>query len=133
MATQKPIYVGVFLDPASKEKLLALVPPKHAKVFAEHLTLAFGKAMAPQYELGKQISVSCCGVAVDDKGQAVLVAQKGLEDLLAPGQLPHVTVSCAEGVPPKYSGELLAKGGAEVFASPLTLTGVLDYYPRTLP
>lgn len=131
---EKPTYVGVFLDRASRELLLARFPPAHPKVFADHLTLAFGKAMAfieKDATIGKVISLKVIGSAKDEKGQAAACSFEGIEQLISPHQTPHITVSCAEGVPPKYSNELLNRDGIE-HAEPFTVTGVIDFFPRTL-
>lgn len=130
-----PIYLGVFLDAASREKLLACVEPKHPKVFAEHLTLRFGigEDMIPKDHLiGDKLTIECYGWAHDEKGQAVLCTNRGLEFLLAPEQIPHITISCSDDTTPKYSSELLAnKESVKPFAVIVRLTGILDYFPRT--
>jgi hypothetical protein len=127
---KKPIYVGVFLDEQSKQALLNVLPPKHPNVFVDHLTLAFGKAMSDSYELGKVIELEILAACDDEKGQAVTCSTSGISELLAPGQNPHITVSCAEGVAPKYSSELLQKS-ATPLKNKLVVRGILDYFPRT--
>jgi hypothetical protein len=125
----KPIYVGVFLDPASRKLLLDRVPPKHPTVYADHLTLAFGKNMADkEYPVGQKMELKVWGLAEDSKGQAVLCTFLDPLKLLDPKQAPHITISCADGVPPKYSNELVSRGK---FIPEVLLQGTLDFYPRT--
>lgn len=123
----KTVYIGIFLTPESKRRLLARFPAIHPTVYAEHLTLAFGKAMAPEYPIGEIRRFSVVGYAEDPKGQTVVIDFRGIEDLLAPGQLPHVTISTAAGVPPKYSKELLPSA---VPVEPLVLEGTIEPFPR---
>lgn len=132
---EKTVYVGLFLDAASRQRLLEKFPAAHEHVFAEHLTLAFGKDMAKEYPFGETRTFFVSGYAEDAQGQAAAVDPAGLEDLLAPGQVPHVTISTGidvngKTVPPKYSKELLA-AGATALVYPIALTGVVDSFPRT--
>jgi hypothetical protein len=131
----KRIFLALFLDEASKKLLLEVFQPKHPKVFAEHLTLAFGgavKGLPDEFRIGHSVvPFDVCGWAENEKGQTAICSKKGLESLLAPDQPPHITISCAEGVPPKYSKELLTKAENKPLVTTLTLKGVLDYFPRT--
>lgn len=58
------------------------------------------------------------GQAYDQKGFAVLV-----ENAKSKNKFPRITISCAEGVAPVYSNELLEKaskeGSLEMFKEPL--------------
>lgn len=133
----KPTYVGVFLDLSSRNLLLERVRPIHPKVFADHLTLAFGKEVQGPYSLGLKVEMEVHAVAADEKGQAVVVARKSVEQLgMVRHQHPHITISCAEKAAPVYSNLLLAEcfSKPELLTKlepPLVLTGVLDYFPRT--
>jgi hypothetical protein len=134
----KPTYVGVFVDGASRDNLLALVPPAHPNVFADHLTLAFGKAMRDHYPLGKRVELEVMLEARDLKGQAVLVGRRSVSEFIDADQMPHITISCAEGVKPVYSNTLILNTGHYAFigdrwmGGEMILHGVIDYFPRTL-
>lgn len=129
----KAAYVGVFLDRPSREFLLGRIPGRHRTTHADHVTLAFGKAMeGREYPVGKRVTFRIWGVAWDLKGQAVLCMEDDLREFLAEGQIPHITLSCAEGVQPKYSNELL-KGPIDALRQDFTVGGTLDFYPRTVP
>lgn len=129
----KPAYVGVFLDRSSRKLLLDRIPGRHSTVHANHVTLAFGKAMKDSgYPIGKRVTFRVWGVSWDLKGQAVVCVSEDLEEFLAEGQNPHITISCAEGVQPKYSNTLL-KGHIEHLDHYIVLGGTLDFSPRTVP
>lgn len=125
----KPIYTAIFLTEEAKETLKKLYPPKHPKVYADHVTLVFKPTpeqiafLAPFMD---QVAVfQVTGVISDEKGQAAKVTIPG--NLQVPGQhLHHITISCAEGVSPVYSNELLLRGW-EVHPS-VDLSGVVRHY-----
>lgn len=129
----KPAYVGVFLDRSSRKLLLGRVPVRHSTLHADHVTLAFGKALeGKSYPVGKRVVFRIWATAWDLKGQAVLCKRLDLEEFLSGSQWPHITVSCAEGVPPKYSNELMGYP-IEALEHEFYIGGTLDYFPRTVP
>ena len=130
---KKPLYVAFFLDPMFKEYLLKNIPPKHNKVFADHLTVAFGKTMDRNYPIGLRTFITGWMTFEDDKGQAIFCTTEH-DYLFASGQIPHITISCAGETPPSYSTELMTKelGTRPKFSPRLWLGGQLDYFPRTL-
>jgi hypothetical protein len=98
------MFVSAVLTPKSHNMLLARVPPVHPNVYAHHVTMAFNPDEATlayyrQFE-GRRIRVPVTAVVVDDKAQAVLVGVESENDH------PHITVSVAEGVKPRYSNDL---------------------------
>lgn len=109
------IYTGVFLTEWDRNRLLNHFRPKHPVVYADHATLCF-KPSIEQVEIVKkenfpELFMEVVGYAEDDKAQAVSVAfiwaklpDKGIE---IKNEILHVTISCAEGVSPAYSNELL--------------------------
>lgn len=126
----KIVYIGFFIDEESRKKLLEVFPPKHGTVHADHVTLKFKPSDTDieRFELFRKKS----GLLVvtkefsDDKGQCVEVV--GMPEL-DHAQTHHITISCADGVKPVYSNELLKSGtGKGVF--PLVLSGEYDSYPR---
>jgi len=106
------MFVSAVLTPESRSRLLAMVPPYHPNVYAHHVTLAHN----PEPEVleryrsleGQRIRVPVTAVCTDDKGQAVLVGAD------SENEYPHITISCAEGVAPVYSNELLAAQHADL-------------------
>jgi hypothetical protein len=123
-----PEYTGVFLDEASKKRLVEWWQ-KHTDtkllgtVHADHMTLKY-KPTSEEVEktpMGKRVMLKVIGWAADEKGQAVLVQSKGAPSA---NMHPHVTMSTASGVGAVYSNELLAKGSNRV--SGPTLVGVVD-------
>lgn len=123
----KVVYLGIFLTPESRERLLALAPPAFARVYADHLTLAFRPtaeevAAAP---LGQTVTLELVGHV---QGQGVHVA---VVDYPLKQQVAHITIATAEGVPPKQSNALLAeRPSLEAFTPFLRLEGVVDTFPR---
>lgn len=89
------------IDP---QKLIKEFKPIHSKVFAHHSTIAFKPETLDGIELGKTQKLKIIGRAFDDKGDALLV-----ENLKSKNKFPHITLSCAEGIDPVYSNELLEK------------------------
>jgi hypothetical protein len=127
----KPVYAAVFLTQDSKKLLLEKVPARHPTVFAEHMTLAFGRHMRDEYPIGKKIQLYAYAHFADERGQCVSVWSHQTRGLLWENQIPHVTISCAEGVKPFYSMEILkdpTKLPVEDIA--LILEGTVDYFPR---
>lgn len=100
--TPPPPYTALMLDSTSRALLLSLVPPRHGRVFADHITLAHNPAAPVAGEFKAVARV--WGMTSDVMGQAVEVeVDQNAATLLAPGQRPHVTLSCADGVKPEYS------------------------------
>lgn len=95
-----PIYTALFVEnPAA---LLEKFPPKHAKTFAHHSTIAFKPGSLEGITMGEKSQIKIIGRAFDEKGDALLV-----ENPKSKNAHPHITLSCAEGVPPFYSEKLL--------------------------
>jgi hypothetical protein len=128
---KEPPYLGLFLTPESQRKLLKQFPPKHGEVHADHVTLQFKPtkeqmtALKRRRRLGDRVDVEVVGYAEDGQAQAVVV--KLPEDLKLDGRTPHVTLSTAKGVEPRYSNELLGRGYKPM--PPVTVRGVLDGPP----
>lgn len=126
----KTIYWAVKLTPESKKELLNRIPPQHATVFGEHMTLVFNPTEEQnaqlEKELGRKIKLKIATVISDDKGQAVGV----LSDLRrTDGESEHITISCAQGTKPVYSNELMKKSrGTFCCISPFDLEGVVSKF-----
>jgi hypothetical protein len=96
------IYTAEFVKDV--EGLLKRFPPRHPNIFAHHSTIAFRPNDLEGIETGKESSLKIIGRVFDDKGDALLV-----ENPKSTNKHPHITISCAEGIVPTYSGELLEK------------------------
>ena len=104
----KVLYIAIILSEDSHSLLLSKCPPKHAKIFAHHVTLVFKPSDEQIQQLspyiGKECEIEVIGGCSDEKGQAVLV--KIPKELHIDSQRHHITISC-NGVPPSYSNELI--------------------------
>lgn len=121
-----PVYLGVFLTKAARERLLGVFPAQHEKVHADHVTVSFRPSHEEVeiYPIGERVELEVVGVASDEKCQAILVS-----GVTSKNKHPHITISTAAGIKPVYSNELLDRGFSEV--SGLRLEGVCDTFPRT--
>jgi len=105
-------YCGIFLDEDSRARLQMAVPPMHQNLYYDHLTVAWkpSQQIIEQLSLqpGTRVDLRVLFEARDSRGQAVAVQPCGEhEDLAISNETPHITLSCAEHVPPSYSNELL--------------------------
>lgn len=116
---KKAIYVGVFLSPAEKEKLLAWAPPTHEEIYAHHTTLCFKPSsdLLKSLPIGEMVTLTITGTVDLEGCQAVTV---GCRDGLSQNPIPHITLSTSPGVPPKTSNQIVDKA---VAVNPLVLEG----------
>jgi hypothetical protein len=116
------MFISAVLTPASQSLLKRRVPPVHSNVYAHHATIAFKPeaALLDSYlaRQGECIRIPVTGIAIDDKAQAVLVGMESENDY------PHITISTAEGVDPRYSNDLFTLTGLE-HVSIFTLEGII--------
>lgn len=126
MDLSKVVYLGVFLTEDSKEKLLGLFPERLPVVHAHHLTIAYkpDRQKVLDFNFGQRVRLRVVGKAADDKCQAALVSG----DFESENAKPHVTVSTAEHVPPKYSNELLESAAVAPFEPAIEIEGVFGAY-----
>lgn len=119
-------FVSAVLTDESRARLLAVVPPVHPTLHAHHMTMAFNpdEAILSRYRPleGQTVRLTVTAVAVDNQGQAVLVGGD------SENEYPHITISCADGVPAKYSNELLAKADWQ-HINPFTLEAYVVIEP----
>lgn len=132
--TKKPVYYGIFLDDENHSILLnwwvsSISDSLLDNKFAHHMTVKFSPSDEDVTNLepliGKRVQLKVIGYASDDKGQAVLISS----DIKSNNANPHITISCAAGVKPVYSNELLAKNLVHIDGP--VLTGMFDSFPRT--
>ena len=124
---ERPSYLAVFLDAASRSKLVYSFPYEHHKAKADHMTIA--RPVPPEMLklVGTSVRMKVIGYAANDRVQAVVVDPS---PALGQGPTPHITLSHAEGVQPVESNALL-KAGWERVNGPV-LTGIVDVFPRSL-
>ncbi|TDH73968.1 hypothetical protein CCR75_002625 [Bremia lactucae] len=110
----KILYLGLFLDDASQQKLLAQIPLVHSRKFADHVTLFYrpNKMYTRFAELGAPFCIRGVEVVQDESGQALRV---DLDFLSIPvrNKIPHITLSTRNGVNAVYSNDLLESGKAQ--------------------
>jgi hypothetical protein len=129
-----PVYIGLFLTEESRGKLLGMYKPLHKNVHADHVTLVFKPheevVKLVQSKIGTKMLLCVRGLSWDEKCQTAVVSLDSVP--FCANKTPHITISCADGVKPSYSNELLAKAPLAPFSgTTLLLEGVLDFYPRT--
>jgi len=106
-------YLGIFLDDASRSALCTAASQRHPIAFYHHMTVLFQPTQAALDEVHDRLGEGCVVemaaqlVAEDAKGQAVLVRPVGPIADFVHSDVPHVTMSCADGVSPVYSNTLL--------------------------
>eukprot|EP00794_Sanderia_malayensis_P008777 gene8777-9715_t len=102
------LFSAVFLDEASKARLLDTFPSAHPKVTASHMTLTY-KPMSeqlPHIPVGKRVSLSVVGHVCNDVMQAVAVTEMG--EPLCGTEVPHMTISHSKKASPKHAKNVLA-------------------------
>jgi hypothetical protein len=120
--TSRIIYTAIVLDNRSRQQLHSRYPGIHENYFANHVTLTFGKN-EPHPRHGEQVNFVADGYANDNKGEAVTV---NIGDIEHTTTIPHITISTASGIPPKYSQELLS--GKIEKIPPIQLSGRIAAY-----
>lgn len=126
----KVVYIGIFVP---KAKLAEMVPPAFEKVQCDHVTVANPPPTPEEIEffrpmIGKEIEISIKEMVWDDKCQAVRVEVP----VQCRNPIPHITISHRADTKPVYSNELLANKSANKVPMETKITGVIDFFPRTL-
>ncbi len=96
----KIYYTAYFIDDLNS--LLERFNPVHKNVYADHCTINYKPKDLSNLNLGKKSKLKIIARVFNEKGDALLV-----EDLKTENKFPHITVSCAEGIPPMYSNQML--------------------------
>lgn len=122
---EKILYTGFFV--LTPKELAKKFPPKHNRVFAHHVTISFKPKDLDGIELGKRAQIKIIARVSDDKGDALLVENNLKSDF----KHPHITLSCAEGVMPVYSNEMIEKAiesnTIEYLENPVTIETMEGY------
>lgn len=129
-----PLYVGVFLTPESREKLLSFVPPVHKEIIADHMTILFSpdSLFVGNLALGKTVKLKIHAHAHNDKVQAAVVS-----GVLSNNDHSHITISIdrEKGGRPKDSNTMLEDAFAQetvhLVSKEMLLEGVIDTFPRS--
>ena len=119
------VYTAEFV--INQNELLKKFPPKHERVFGHHSTIAFRPNSLDGIEVGKKSQMKIVGRIFDEKGDALLV-----ENVKSTNENPHITLSCADGVSPVYSNELIKKAieskSIEYFDNPEIIDVIEGYF-----
>lgn len=106
-------------------------PTSAGKVWVQHVTIAFQPDMDTILEFAPKMNqffqIEVLGFVKDEKASALIVR---LFDIQSKNKFPHITLQTAEGIPPKYSNELIAT--AETInweVDHLTFKGKLELFP----
>lgn len=118
------LYSAVLLDTASRTKLLSMVGgdiPEGWKVIAHHMTIVFGKGVAPE-TVGNNVVLTVTDVGVSDMAMAVKVS--GYESVNA---IPHITIAInPDGGKPVMSNNITKWQNIK----PFMISGVVTEFKR---
>ncbi len=121
----KIIYTAFFVK--NREDLLSKFIPKHKNIFAHHATIEWKPQTLNGIEVGREIRLKVLGKVTDDKGDALIVERDKIKK-----PYPHITISCAEGVAPGYSEEMIEKAitnnTMETFDQPVEISVIEGYF-----
>jgi hypothetical protein len=130
----EPLYVGVFLTPESRAKLLSFVPPIFKDVYADHMTIMFHPydLLLENLTLGKTVKLRVIAHARNEKVQAVAVI-----GVLSANHDAHITISVnkEKGGRPNDSNDMLRTAfmdeQVQLANVNIDLEGVVDVFPRS--
>jgi len=119
------VYTAQFVE--DTEGLLKQFPPKHQNIFATHSTISFRPDTGLKgIAVGEKTRMKVIARVFDIRGDALLVENSKSEN-----EHPHITLSCADGVPAKYSKEMIAaalkKGKVKFFNEPVEVDVIEGY------
>lgn len=86
--------------------------PAHANKHYHHVTLAYGNVDVLPNFIGQKVTFVADRYYCNEKGEAVTgkFTEQEINDYAAEhGQKLHCTISCADGIQPVYSNELIKK------------------------
>lgn len=114
------LYSAVVLNKDSRDTLLSKVEdriPEGWKIIAHHMTIAFGKPVPNQEDLGKEVMLTVTELGLSDMVMAVRV--EGYE---TNNRIPHITIAInPDGGKPVMSNDVTDWGEIE----PFNVTGVV--------
>ena len=122
---KKVIYTALFVK--DKNELLRYFSPAHENVYADHVTLKFRPENIDDLVVGREHPIEIIGRVQDENGDALIVNCPALNL-----ENSHVTLSCAEGIKPFYSNDLVERAikykTAEYLKEKLQIVCVEGYY-----
>lgn len=108
-------YTAYFVD--NPAELLRQFSPKHKHVYAHHSTNAYKPESLEGVVVGEKVKLKILGRVYDEKCDALIV-----ENSKSKNSHPHITLSCADGIPPVCSNTLLEHATLEqkeLFSEPI--------------
>lgn len=107
-----PGLIAVVLDEDTKAALRDFV--LHPHQYCEHVTMAY-RPEPDTYNkykdmMGQVIEFTIPAIFHDECGEAAVV-----EGVMSENEVPHITISCAEGVKPSYSNRMFKNPNAAIF------------------
>ena len=127
--TNNVVYYGVFLDNASKEKLISLLPQNCYKVFCDHMTIAFKTQFTEDIieycnsMLGENVEMIATHIGKNDDVMAVKVETK----CKSTNRTKHITLcTLSEKGKPVQSNDI---SDWVRLKTPIRLNGVVKSYP----
>ena len=101
------VYIGIFLSRESQWQLMSACRPTHSQLYGSHVTLVFEPNMKQlsKITVGKKVKFQVIGQADNGRIQAAFVELP--RRLVSQNQTAHITISAAEGVPPKAANAIL--------------------------
>ena len=124
------LWTAIVLDQMSIRRLLRMLVSNgcviHPRIFCHHVTLTHGINELPD-TLGQEVHMHVNNYYSDEKGECMSVF---CEDpyVWQHAGFPHITISCAEGVGPVYSNELLERIEPDTALPKTKLTGVVKAF-----
>ena len=120
------VYTALLLTDEAKKALKKEFPGVHdGMYFGEHITLEFKPSRLP-LDIGKKFVVELIEYFQDDKGEAVTV--KLPYGIISKNDAPHITISCAQGIKPFYSNQLITKTKGEKVKMKIKLDTVMSAF-----
>lgn len=124
-------YIALVIEEFGQDLLKEYFPAIYPNVYGDHITIVFNPSPEDlqkwHFHIGPDdgAEFEIIGYVQDEFCQALLVEQDdGLFDEI---EHPHITISMAEGIPPKYSKELIKKRGDKYVRVHLSLAGIIKY------
>ena len=109
------VYSAILIDASDRKRITENAV--HPNLYGEHVTLWYhgsdGGTATPY--AGERVELHLTSHFSDDKGEAWLVecGNVHVREIKEPSQVMHVTVSCADGIKPVYSNELVRHAFAD--------------------
>jgi len=132
---RKPVYNGAFIRPGQQQALPIWLLMQEKKRFQNHPATTSGRwychhmthAFKPKGEdldlpYGEEVELRVAGITFSDRCIALLVESPFSRDL------EHITMWCADGVPPKYSNQQIDEQGYEPWETDVSVTARVGWF-----